>query len=566
MPVVSVPEDFVWGINGHIGYGNHYEYPDYKWNGSFQLQKDLILEHQIDFYRINVRTDSNGELTYSSSNNTLHNTPFETILQLSEMHDFQLLVILEFNINYDKVTLTQAYNLGYQKANGFVSNYGNRVNYYVLGNELDRSVTRINPITGNIYDGDLLSHYDVAKFNKLAAYFRGMIDGIKSVNPNAHTVINNSGWKRWGFYELLESALPSINYDIVGLHWYSNMSTLPNEQDTEFPYRIKNGNMEDVPEKIHGITNKPIWITEINRGEGTYNGSEQLQSFWINKFIDDLNERHYVKGFFVYELFDETNLSGGESKYGIIKWNVPQTSNGYDYKLASKTYKFKIEETKFGYEDYIYALYRYVNLRPVPINDPNGINYWTNEFKNLNDLPDLLDLFMPVESYKHFIESLYNHLLDRESDSVGLNYWHNEMKNGVSREEVISKFCASQQFWELSGNNYKGFLERLYDKLHNRTIEPSAYNYFYNKLMNGVSKEDIVLEILSSDQYKTNFIKEQYQSLQGRQGETTGINYWLNLMNNGLSQQEVIKHFLMSKEFWIKSIKEGYVRRTGYQF
>src|SRR5690606_16024894 len=117
----------------------------------------------------------------------------------------------------------------------------------------------------------------------------------------------------------------------------------------------------------------------------------------------------------------------------------------------------------YGYEDYIYALYRYVNLRSLPINDPDGISYWTNEFKNLNDLPDLLGLFIPVESYKHFIESLYNHLLERGSDIVGLNYWHNEMKNGVSREVVISEFCAGSQFWQLSGSNYQGFLERLYE-------------------------------------------------------------------------------------------------------
>jgi hypothetical protein len=178
--------------------------------------------------------------------------------------------------------------------------------YYELGNEFDN----VAIISGN---GDEAADYDGHKLKIIAAYLKGMDDGIKSVQPTAKTMIDAS----WLHYYFLQYLIANGNkFDIVAWHWYSDMEA------TAARIRIP-----DISLKLGQIFNKPIWFTEV--GQRPDPNAEQLQNDYITSFVKKVKPNPNVGAILCYELFDEPKKSKNENSYGLIKWTVPYTT----YKL-----------------------------------------------------------------------------------------------------------------------------------------------------------------------------------------------------------------------------------------
>ncbi len=63
---------------------------------------------------------------------------------------------------------------------------------------------------------------------------------------------------------------------------------------------------------------KPIWFTEGNRRNGSFQGHEAEQAEYLRTFLPKLVADGRVRAYFIYELLDEPYFVTGERAYGLV--------------------------------------------------------------------------------------------------------------------------------------------------------------------------------------------------------------------------------------------------------
>ncbi|NII27327.1 DUF4214 domain-containing protein [Pseudoflavitalea sp. X16] len=534
---IRVDSNFKWGVSGHPLTQEPYL-------NNHALQADLIKELNASYYRIDISHNADGEV-----NNLSY---FNAIITQTAAKNIQLIPIIfpPDTATLYSYTVSEAETKGYLLGKGFASRYKQYFNYYQLGNEED---SKLLP-TVSTPAGTLISDYSrTDRVPIWLSFLRGMITGVKEEDPTAKTIVTNGGWYHYGYFLLLDSA--GIDYDILGYHWYSGIPdylNILNTLQTTF-------------------ASKEVWFTEVNVQDSTILVTPTLHRKRIEDLISHLDQRSNVKAFFIYELFDEDqhfdpDEPNIEDIFGLIDWTVPYVYTNFTYKEGYKMYKFKIEETKHGFEDFIYSLYTFANHRAP---DPGGLTYWTNRLASSRDVPAIVNEFLGVEFYGAFVEEQYQLLLDRVADPTGKTYWTNRLMTDMSRENVIATFCSDTEFWTLSGSTNSGFIDRAFQKLFDRAPASADVTYWTQRLTTGTTRMTMIEEMIHNEEYLHIFVRAQYNFLLRRNGNVDPVseNWAVGLMQDGMTQRGFIKTLFYSKEFWERGVQEGYVRNNPpYQF
>lgn len=307
---------FRWGVNGHPL--TQSDYNKTTWDKQISFLKEL----NLNTYRVDVMLDTQGlpkneysfqELNSKLNSNSISMFPVLIITGLSGLDAGQI--------------YTQCYNQG--KAFGL--KYGNKFPWLEVGNEEDNKVIA----SGN---GIKASDYNDQKIPNVMAKLKGFIDGLKSVSPDIKVSIS-FGWVHFYYLELLKQN--NVNYDIIGYHWYSNMG---GGDITNVHTPFVSGNLlKSVSDKF----NKEIWITEFNYYRGTKNGDYTKQADYISQSIKSIISQNIIKGFFIYELFDQSasgQRSPNEANYGLV---MKQDANSdYTKKEVYTRYQSLINDYK----------------------------------------------------------------------------------------------------------------------------------------------------------------------------------------------------------------------------
>jgi hypothetical protein len=225
----------------------------------------------------------------------------DALLSAAGTRGIKLLAILNGTLgNY-----SASYNEGY----AFAHKYAGQISYYQLSNERD-----VYSLTSG--DGTTTDQYNYALYANAKAEIQGLRDGIMAGDPNAKTIVNFT-WIHYGFIQRLVN--DGINFDIIGIDWYWD--------------DITNVNGLDVPLYLKNQFNKPLWVTEANRWEGSTGGNETAQSVWINQNTTGYYNNMNISAFITYELLDEPGANPNyESNMGLMY-------NTNSQKPAYNTYK-----------------------------------------------------------------------------------------------------------------------------------------------------------------------------------------------------------------------------------
>ena len=296
---------FQLGINGHPL--STAPYLSIAPETQIQMLKTLGMKN----YRISVLTDSYGKL------NSYDYPPLRNAAINGNIKLYPVIVPRTLDLN---ASASAAYESGKAIGFGFGNLYGKDFDYYELGNELELRIIRAGT------HGNRPEDYNLSGFNILAAYLKGMDEGLKLGDFGAKTIIN-AGWVHYAYLEMLEDA--GVNFDVVGYHWYSNMEGNVN----------KTFGISDISVKLSDTFKKPIWFTEVNYRNGSMGGLELEEAAWLKYFIKKVKANPWVKNFQVYELLDEPQISKPEEKeYGLIKWTAQYSS--WQYKAGASTVGF----------------------------------------------------------------------------------------------------------------------------------------------------------------------------------------------------------------------------------
>jgi hypothetical protein len=264
-------------------------------------QVNLLKSMNMSWYRIDVLSQSNGTVTVPHL--------LTPLLEAAAAGNIKLLPMLNPRTMNLSDTEAESYSKGKTLGANFAAKYAQYFSYYDLGNDLDLKVILSNK-TGQSQD-----HYDRKKFNTVAAYLKGMDEGIKSKDPDAKTMIS-AGWLHYGFIRMCDWY--GVKFDVVAYHWYSDMEAAAPKSPNNIP---------DITKKLSSLfPNKPIWFTEFNyRYKSSSTTNEADQKTFVSNFIKKCKSNPQVKVVMIYELFDEPYKSADEKTYGIAKWVTSYT-------------------------------------------------------------------------------------------------------------------------------------------------------------------------------------------------------------------------------------------------
>ncbi|MDB4919461.1 glycosyl hydrolase [Mucilaginibacter sp.] len=283
------------GINGHpLG-----DAPYVATSATKQIA--LIKSMGMSWYRFDVQSTSDGSITVPYLSNPL--------ITAADAGNVKLLPMLYPRTLDYSASQSESYKAGKLLGSNFAAKNGSHFDYYELGNDLELKLLLPNQT------GVSQADYDRNKFNVLAAYLKGMDEGIKLKDPGAKTMIS-AGWLHYGFLRMLDWY--GVKFDIVAYNWYSEMEAIAPNSPTNIP---------DITVKLSSLfPGKPIWITETNTRYKAVNSAEQDQNAFLTKFIAKCKNNPQVKVLLIYELFNEPAKNTLEGNYGIVKWTNPFTT------------------------------------------------------------------------------------------------------------------------------------------------------------------------------------------------------------------------------------------------
>lgn len=263
-----------WGVNGHLTWSQP-GYTSSNWVNNATAIRDLGAMSYRNGYSANYNS-STGAITSSDGN---------TFLSFMNAYpDITVVPVLlpRWGLAYDNSTTgteTTAYTMGYNLGVDAATKLGGKVPYFGCGNEFE------NGYVSN--SGNSKTDYDNAAFLRARGSVRGMIAGIKSVNPAYKVAAPAISWVHFGFLDMLsDGSTPSapttydsskiVTWDITDLHVYTQNSTGADNFEALQGQPITNG-----------ITRacgygKPIVISEF--GVNTY---KQVNSVWTALYPDN---------------------------------------------------------------------------------------------------------------------------------------------------------------------------------------------------------------------------------------------------------------------------------------
>lgn len=252
---VDAAEPFHWGVNGHPVSQEGY------WQVPLHQQLDLVRELGAGWYRCDI----------SASAFQANTARLDELLAAAEKRGLRLLPVLlpSDAFWHDRASPGEIREGAAAFAKSIVTRYRGRITHWELANELDAHALLRKGETarsGKLWqwdgapEGSSADDYHSGRYEHARALIQGLHEGVKAADSTALTLVDTAGWLHHGFIERLvrENRVP---FDILAWHWYSEM-----------------GDMARVQGKLDLITllkgyGKPLWITEINRRDGSKGGT-----------------------------------------------------------------------------------------------------------------------------------------------------------------------------------------------------------------------------------------------------------------------------------------------------
>jgi hypothetical protein len=319
---LQAAEPVQWGINGHPLTQEGY------WQVPLDEQLDLVKESGATWYRISFGFDAYRANT----------ARFDELLEKAGKRNLKLLPVLMppkgFYDGSKPLAEIQQESIAFGKE--MAARYKGRITHWELGNELDSfAMIKKGETTrgGKVWkwdgapDGKSPEDYETTRYERCREFFKSLGQGIKQADPKALTMIDTAGWLHYGFLQRLKED-GADDFNIVAWHWYSEMG----------PLTAVSKDKIDVIKILKDGFGKPIWLTEINRRDGSKGGKEDAQAEYLSGAVAELSKHPDIHAVFLYELLDEPYFGeSGESFYGLAtvtkatgKWRIDRKKPAFE--------------------------------------------------------------------------------------------------------------------------------------------------------------------------------------------------------------------------------------------
>ena len=189
--------------------------------------------------------------------------------------------------------------------------------------------------------------------------------------------------------------------------------------------------------------------------------------------------------------------------------------------------------------------------------DPAGLESFTNLLTSGRATREQVafGILTSQERRELQVRQLYRDLLRREADPAGLAGFATFLRNGGSLNQVKVILLTSSEYARTRGAaDNLGFLRELYRDVLGRTIDLAAQQAFAVLLANNVSRADIALRVLTSDEAHRRTVRGLYERLLDRGPDEVGLSAFTNALSQGFSEEQIITSIVTSAEYVRRSM------------
>jgi hypothetical protein len=127
------------------------------------------------------------------------------------------------------------------------------------------------------------------------------------------------------------------------------------------------------------------------------------------------------------------------------------------------------------------------------------------------------------------VNQAYHDLLGRDADAFGLAVWSALLAHGGTMTDVRAGIVSSGEFNSGTGS----FLDKLYERAFNRSLDDAGRTYWGGVLAAGVSQIDVAHAIFSSSEYMGREVDAFYENFLNRTAEASGRDFWMSVLATG---------------------------------
>jgi hypothetical protein len=154
-------------------------------------------------------------------------------------------------------------------------------------------------------------------------------------------------------------------------------------------------------------------------------------------------------------------------------------------------------------------------------------------FRPMVFAPIQSDVFIYNGRYYSLIPALYQQFLGRDSDESGFDFWYDRLWDGLSHATMVDSMLRLPEHATLTVNNE-------YQHILGRPADAGGLTYWASFLGAGGSPDNLRSLLYGSAEYLGNaggttdgFLDALYQDVLGRAPDPDGRNYWSSFVNSG---------------------------------
>lgn len=160
-------------------------------------------------------------------------------------------------------------------------------------------------------------------------------------------------------------------------------------------------------------------------------------------------------------------------------------------------------------------------------------------------------IFLNSNEYlANFVNASYQKLLHRSVDPVGLAYWISEMQAGLPPEVFLAAVAASPEYIGLHGGTTVGQIEGFYQDFLNRGASLADIDYWVGLTNSGTPPAAIVLGFDTSPEYRGDLVSGYYVTYLGNAPDPNSVAQYVASLGAGFSRTTVQLMILSSQQYY----------------
>jgi hypothetical protein len=183
--------------------------------------------------------------------------------------------------------------------------------------------------------------------------------------------------------------------------------------------------------------------------------------------------------------------------------------------------------------------------------DPTGMAGWLAAMnQGMTRSEVVAQIEASTEYRRDVVASYYHTYLGRSSSDAELNPWVAFLASGASEELVKIGFLCSPEYAMRAGNTAVGILQAVYRDVLGRAVDPAGTAAWLTLVGHTITRPLAVDLILRSAEASQDLVQDYYTRYLGRQADVGGLTSWSTMLQNGGREETVQAGILGSTEFF----------------